>query len=148
MRQTPTICINGHIISRTMPDAAPFCPQCGAPTLSKCAECGNLIPPLPSNHLNAKRPNYCAHCGAAYPWTKLLLENAVELVALDDELDADSKELIKSAIPGLITDSPVTPLAAAKYRKGIAQAGDFLKNALYDLLKDVMVEQAKRALGL
>lgn len=144
MLRAPTICLNGHIISRSTPDAAPFCPQCGGPTYSKCAECGEAIPGM--LNLSAKRPNYCVHCRAAYPWTKLALNNAVELAALDDGLSEDDRELIRNAIPGLLTDGPTMPLSAAKYRKGMSKAGDFLKNSMQDLLKDFMSDAAKKLL--
>lgn len=81
-----------------------------------------------------------------YPWTQKILDNAVELLSLDDELDDNSKELIKSAIPELIVDSPTTPIAVAKYRKGISKAGLIVSDALRQLLVDVISETAKKAL--
>lgn len=76
----------------------------------------------------------------------MTLNNAVELVALDDELDEVSKDLIKNAIPDLIADSPTTPVAVSKCRKGLLRAGDALKNALYNLLIDVLSDTAKKML--
>ncbi len=58
---------------------------------------------------------------------KLFLDNAVMLVSLEDELDESMKELIKTAIPDLITETPATPIAIAKYKKSIKCAGDILK---------------------
>lgn len=142
-----TVCAKGHVIDKFRADAAKACPYCGSQTFSRCGECGS---PLPDGAGFPKyKPDfYCRECGTPYPWTDFLLDNAVELLALDDGLDADSKELIKSAIPDLIADSPATPVAASKYRKGLALAGDFLKNALFNLLNDALTEQAKRLIGL
>ena len=69
-----------------------------------------------------------------------------QLLSLDDELDSSSKELIKSAIPDLIVDTATTPIAIAKYRKGIANAGQIIKDSLRQLLIDVISETAKKTL--
>ena len=71
-------------------------------------------------------PYYCYECGAPYPWTQKILDNAVELLSLADDLDVASKELIKTAIPELIVDTTTTPVAIAKYRKGISSSGQIL----------------------
>ena len=92
------------------------------------------------------RPDYCYNCGAPYPWTKIILDNAVMLVSLEDELDESMKELIKTAIPDLITETPATPIAIAKYKKGIKCAGDILKNSMRQLLIDVVSETVKKSL--
>ena len=39
-------------------------------------------------------------------WTQKILDNALELLSLDTELDDDTKELIKNAIPCLLV-SPI-----------------------------------------
>ena len=92
------------------------------------------------------KPYYCHNCGTPYPWTQKILDNAVELLSLDNELDSSSKELIKNAIPNLIVDTPTTPIAIAKYRKGIANAGQIVKESLRQLLIDVISETAKKTL--
>ena len=77
---------------------------------------------------------------------KIILDNAVMLVSLEDELDESMKELIKTAIPDLITETPATPIAIAKYKKGIKCAGDILKNSMRQLLIDVVSETVKKSL--
>ena len=62
------------------------------------------------------------------------------------ELDESMKELIKTAIPDLITETPATPIAIAKYKKGIKCAGDILKNSMRQLLIDVVSETVKKSL--
>lgn len=76
----------------------------------------------------------------------MILDNAVMLVSLEDELDEPMKELIKTAIPDLITETPATPIAIAKYKKGIKSAGDILKNSMRQLLIDVVSETVKKSL--
>lgn len=148
-----TICLNGHIVSKYDACSQKYCSKCGAQTISFCAVCDSPIHGLfdaPGSSIRGYRPlslpYYCYECGTPYPWTKKILDNAVELVSLDEELDDSSKELIKSAIPELITETPFTPVAVAKYQKGIASAGQVLKNSLYQLLTDVLSEAVKKAL--
>lgn len=148
-----TICQNGHVISKYEANSQEFCSICGARSYSACPHCNATIHGTVEmrgiafiGSIPYDRPNYCYSCGAAYPWTEMTLNNAVELVALDDELDEVSKDLIKNAIPDLIADSPTTPVAVSKCRKGLLRAGDALKNALYNLLIDVLSDTAKKML--
>ncbi|HJH47457.1 MAG TPA: DUF2321 domain-containing protein [Bacteroides fragilis] len=148
-----TICLNGHVVSPSKSNAETFCSQCGNKTYSVCPQCNSPIRGLYDvegvvvvGHRDYQKPYYCYNCGSPYPWTQKILDNAVELLSLDDELDSSSKELIKSAIPDLIVDTPTTPIAIAKYRKGIANAGQIIKDSLRQLLIDVISETAKKTL--
>lgn len=148
-----TICLNGHVISKYQSNAEKFCSKCGTETFSFCPSCKNPIRGLynPSNiailgDRPYDKPMFCYECGSPYPWTQLILNNAVELLSLDDSLDQASKELIKTSIPGLIIETPTTPISIAKYKKGISSAGDFLKHSLYQLLVDIASETAKKTL--
>lgn len=146
------ICENGHVISSYGATSQKYCTVCGKETVSLCPNCKASIRGQVDStvvvmmNLPYTRPNFCHECGHPYPWTEIILDNAVELVALDDELDADSKELIKSAIPYLLVDSPAAPVAAAKYKKGLEKSSEFLKNALHSLLCDVFSEAVKKLL--
>ena len=73
------VCRNGHVVT----DRAHACPEtrrthcdrCGAATLDRCATCGGELPGtvhvpglLP---VGARRPpQFCAACGAAFPWAE------------------------------------------------------------------------------
>ena len=74
------------------------------------------------------------------------MDNAVELLSLEDDLDDETKELIKNAIPDLIRETPDTPIAIAKYQKYINGAGEILKNSMRQLLIDVVCETVKKSL--
>src|SRR5947209_12681692 len=87
------ICCTGHVVngaSIAYPElGAPFCSLCGAPTIRACPWCGAAIPG--EYHLSASvtsssvtAPAYCAHCGAAFPWTTARIEAAYELA---EEID-------------------------------------------------------------
>lgn len=148
-----TICLNGHVVSKYNPNFQPYCSQCGAETYSSCTQCHAPIHGLVKIegvlYLGKRpynKPFYCYQCGSPYPWTQKILDNSVELVSLDDELDDISKSLIKSAIPDLLVDTPTTAVAVAKYKKGISNASPILRDALYNLLVDVLSETLKKAL--
>ena len=147
-----TICLNGHVVSKYQANYQKFCSKCGKETYSKCPECNSPIhgkyevDGIVDLSGSYNRPDYCYNCGAPYPWTKIILDNAVMLVSLEDELDESMKELIKTAIPDLITETPATPIAIAKYKTGIKCAGDILKNSMRQLLIDVVSETVKKSL--
>ena len=146
-----TICLNGHVIDRRIANAQKYCSACGKETFSLCTNCQEPIRGVQkmdgvigSPHYN--KPFYCHNCSAPYPWTQKILDSAVELVSLDDELDETSKELIKNALPELLIDTPTTPVAAAKYRKGMSNAGQVVKDCMHQLLVDVVSETVKKIL--
>ena len=148
-----TICLNGHVLSKYNANHQKYCSRCGTDTYSFCPECQAPIRGLydtPGVTILGNRtyhlPYYCYECGAPYPWTQKILDNAVELLSLDDDLDVASKELIKTAIPELIVDTTTTPVAIAKYRKGISSSGQILKDSLRQLLVDVVSETTKKVL--
>lgn len=146
-----TICLNGHIVDKRMANAQKYCSTCGKETYSLCSNCQQSIRGIIKldgviGSPSYNKPYYCHACGTPYPWTQKLLDNAVELVSLDDELDNTSKELIKSAIPDLLVETPTTPIAAAKYKKGMSNAGQIVKDSMRQFLLDVACEIAKKLL--
>ena len=147
-----TICLNGHEISGTKANSQPYCEDCGARTISYCQYCGEPI----HGHYRADgiarigfkyiKPYYCWHCGEPYPWTEKILKNAVEILSLDETLNERDKEMIKASIPNLIVETPDSPIAVAKYKKGVAKAEEFVKESLRQLLVDVVSETIRRTL--
>lgn len=145
-----TICLNGHVISKYEANTQRFCTKCGQKTFSYCLKCDA---PIHGKYEKTgvmdlsgyyEMPYYCYNCGEPYPWTQKILDNAEELIALDDAIAEESKRLIMEAIPDLLVESPTTPVAAAKYRVGISKAGKTLKEMLHNLLVDVISETAKK----
>ena len=148
-----TICRNGHIVSDYTANSQKFCSKCGSETYSYCPKCnapirGQYDAPgvLYCYTRDLPLPYYCYECGAPYPWTENILNNAVELLSLDDGLDDASKELIKNSIPGLLVDTPTTPVDIAKYKKGMSGGGQVLKDSMRQLLIDVVSETVKKVL--
>ena len=149
---TAQICENGHIItSDTDQFSLYFCTQCGSKALDKCPSCGE---PIHGSYFDydiafvpkplEQAPHYCYHCGKAYPWTQKILDNAIELLSLDEDLDSNTKSIIKNAIPNLLVDTPETPIATAKYQSAIGKAGQVLKDSMRQLLIDLITESAKK----
>ena len=99
-----TICLNGHVISNCNSNHQNYCSKCGAETYSFCSKCHTPIRgtfDIPRVIILGQRdyqlPHYCHECGSPYPWTQKILDNCIELLSLDDDLDDNSKELIKNA---------------------------------------------------
>ena len=106
------VCLNGHQISEyaeTMPQfGKPFCPNCGAKTITACPECqapiqGRYETPWVFFVSQTPVPNNCYACGTAYPWRQEALAAAIEAVQLDlDEKDAAEAA---SLVPAISTDT-------------------------------------------
>lgn len=146
-----TICLNGHIASSGEANYRNFCKECGEATVSKCDNCDSFIQgyyyvPGFLRKIDYELPYYCHNCGSKYPWTRKLLENAVELVSLDDELPDEHKKIIKNAIPDLIIESSTTPAAQAKYKKYVSNAASYVQEGLRNLLIDVVSETVKKSI--
>lgn len=65
---------------------------------------------------------------------------------MDEELPTEVKELIKSSIPDLIVDTPKSPVAVTYYNKWIPKANKMIRDAVYQLLVDVVSETVKLSL--
>jgi hypothetical protein len=73
------VCLNGHVITDLLhgyPERGLFhCDACGAQTIDHCATCGARIPGavyVPGLTPAGARPppQFCATCGAPFPWTR------------------------------------------------------------------------------
>jgi hypothetical protein len=149
-RQT---CLNGHIISNSVgtphgnAHMQPFCGECGAQTIVDCPSChqpqrGNLRDVLASGE--SYPDSYCWNCGTPYPWTERHLAAATELVAEDDLLSSQEKELLNSTFADMTSENPRTTLAATRFKKLAAKAGKGLGEAIQRTLVDVLSETAKK----
>lgn len=147
-----TICKKGHVISAYDANLEKHCSECGSVTISECPECHTKIRGLENFDFpylggrNYVKPYYCYQCGKPYPWTSFVIDNAVELLSLDESIDEATLEIIRDAIPDLLVESPVTPLAVAKYKKYISGTQQYVKDGLKQLLIEVVAEAVKRSL--
>lgn len=149
------ICLNGHMVNSTTissPDFnKPYCPQCGAKTITKCVNCDSQI--LGHYHVSGvvgfsdrAVHSFCHDCGAPYPWTEARLKAARELADELEGLSRDDKETLKRSLDSLIRDTPETPLAATRFARIVAKAKSAGAVALKEIVKEVITETAKKVI--
>ncbi|MCK0471423.1 DUF2321 domain-containing protein [Halalkalibacter sp. APA_J-10(15)] len=150
--QNATICINGHVASRDTSNYRKFCKECGQKTISLCQNCHTNIqgeydtPGVAMIGFSYDPPSFCHECGNPYPWISQIIDNAIELLALDDELPDEHKEIIKGAFPDLIVETPATPVAVAKYKKYMPKAAEYVQNGVKKILYDVASQVVKKSI--
>jgi hypothetical protein len=141
---------------RAFANTTEFCAKCGAIGIARCPECKDSIRGAGlyyglhgdwtlGGHL-LRPPAYCPRCGKPFPWTKLALEAAEQLVLEMDELSRDEKASLTSSFSDLVRDTPTTPVAMARYKKLIANAAEGSKQALKEIMVAVVVDSVKRGL--
>lgn len=149
------VCLNGHLITdclRLAPKrAVPFCKRCGEGTISQCPSCsapiqGDYIVPGVISRSSYRRASYCPECGAPMPWTVRALDAANEAAQdLEALTEADRVELQRT-LPELLADSPMTKVAAGRFKRLMLKAGGNAADVFRDLLVDVISEAAKRSI--
>lgn len=148
------VCLNGHALNdRTLanPDFnRPHCSRCGSPTITACPSCGTGIPGeyhvpgVAAIGFRYHAPAFCGQCGAAFPWTEARLTAARELSKEVEHLSPREREELAEALPDLIRDVPMTPVAATRFRRLLTKAGGPALGMFRELLVDVMSEAAKK----
>lgn len=149
---TAQVCLNGHLINSSYEDFPQFnkafCDTCGSKTIHECPECQTGIQGYLRNSLSLSEKNppaYCHNCGSEFPWTKERLNAARELLALDsDQFSETERWDLESSLGDLIADSPKTTVAAAKWRKYLAKAGEHTALAFKEIFVQVASETAKK----
>src|SRR5665647_1961210 len=150
------ICRNGHMIneaSRKYPSSnKKHCPDCGALTIDKCPNCQEYIKGrylsdtiIVVSRQKMSAPKFCEYCGNPFPWTESALNAAKELADGLEALNEDEKEDLKKSIDDMVKDTPRTTVAAQKFKKLIAKAGD--EAAFKALLMNVLAQVALHRLG-
>ncbi len=148
------ICNNGHEINifATMQTDRnqKYCIECGAKTIFKCDNCGQLIKGgrlLSLQHWVDSEfsfPNFCRHCGAPYFWMASKLNAAKELAEEISSLSSAELEQLKNSIDDIVTDTPKTSVAAIRFKKYALSGGKEIASAFKDILVDVVSETAKK----
>jgi hypothetical protein len=148
------ICNNGHpitsILSMSPGDAKNFCPTCGAKTITTCAKCEQPIRGSSTEvaTFGYTVPKSCENCGEPYPWTAAKLQAADQLAGLLEELDEKEKRELRESIQELSSDTPKTPVAAAKIKQMLGRLSKDAYQVAVRVIADVATEAAKKQLGL
>lgn len=149
-------CVNGHFINAAVKASPEFnkrhCDKCGAETITECPKCKGIIkgelhvPGIVVGGYTFPAPSFCEHCGAAFPWTEARLEAAKELAGEMEGLTPEERELMKQSLDQIVRDTPQTTLAATRFKKLATKAGKGAAAAIWELVKDLASEAAKKAL--
>ena len=94
-----------------------------------------------------KQSAYCPHCGAPYPWTEHLLEEAASVVELMDELPLSDKQVLKECFPDLISETATSTHSALIARKIIHSLSSLSQAALKNVLADFLSKTVLFLLG-
>jgi hypothetical protein len=119
----------------------PFCPKCGAPTLTTCEHCKQVMKAGP-------RPAYCTKCGKPFPWTEIAIQAAEEYTDELEKLSAEEKAILKETFTDLTVDTPRTELAANRFKKFLGKIGPVAGDALTKIIVNVATEAAKKRIGI
>jgi len=152
---TAQVCLNGHSINdmaRLYPEHnKKFCSKCGAQTITECQSCKASIKGY--YHCSVAvigfeyvPPKFCDNCGKPYPWTESKLKAAQELADEAENLTPAERDILKQSLDDLIRDTPNTQVAALRFKKLAAKAGDVILGGLRDIMVDVASETAKKIL--
>lgn len=149
------ICLSGHLISSLLSNRndsqKDFCDICGEKTFVTCQSCNIDIRgkrsygsmPGPGKYTI---PNFCIHCGQAYPWVAERLKAAEELADLIDEMSDEDKRLLTKTFNDLVRETPRSQVAALQFKKVVSQTEQHIKAAFRDILLDVVTEPVKKLL--
>jgi len=149
------VCLNGHQVtdatsarSHLMCD---FCKKCGAETITSCPSCSQKIPgkvfyERVRSGINPYVPSYCPSCGHPYPWTTTKLEALKEYAQELEELDQTDKDILASSIDDLVTETPRTQVATARYKRVAKKLGKAAYDEIKELTVSVVSETIKKAL--
>ncbi len=149
------ICPNGHIITAyavSQPiNRKEFCDQCGEKTLMACEKCAAAI----QGHCYSQSlaiamapyhvPRFCHNCGTMFPWTKLRLEAARDLVE-ELHLSEEEKAAMQQSLDYMVKNTPRTEVAASKFKRLLKKGGEEMGGIFRNLLVDVLSEAAKKVL--
>lgn len=148
------VCLNGHVRSRNIREyqswGETYCSECGAQTIQECPACHK---PLRGANLDVLRlitsdekfAAYCHECGAAFPWTTSRVEAATELLRESELSQSDQIQLV-AVLPDLLTDTPRTQVAIARYQRIIKNAGKAIQSGMRDILIDIASEAVKKTI--
>lgn len=154
---TAQVCLNGHVITdnyeRSPEFRKSFCTKCGQPTITQCSSChANIQGDYHVDGVVCLRtqeptaPAYCHNCGNPYPWTESNLKAISDLLELDEQLQGSDVQIMNEILPDLLTDTPKSKVAEAKYKKIMRKAGRATFEAVKEITIGIASETIKKSL--
>jgi len=151
---TAAICNNGHVATDAVEfheNPGKFCQHCGTAIIMACPHCraairGDYHVPgvFALSHYSA--PAFCHNCGKPFPWTAEKLAAAKDLADELEDVSADDRAKLKTAIEEVATGGPRAEAGAARIKRMVGKAGTAVGQALWKISVEVASEAAKKIL--
>jgi hypothetical protein len=148
------VCRRGHVLTADVElhPAAKFCADCGAPVITMCPGCdakirGHFVPPgVTGVGGHYTPPSFCFSCGQPFPWTTEKLAAAKDLADELEDVSADDRAKLKTAIDDVAAGGPRAEAGAARIKRMVGKAGTGVGHALWKISVEVASEAAKKIL--
>jgi hypothetical protein len=154
---TAAVCLRGHVATADAEThsarLSKFCSMCGADVITACPSCnapirGFYIPPGVSGvgGVFKSLPSFCFQCGKPFPWTVEKLEAAKSLTDELEDVSAEDRAKLKTAIDDIAAGGPRGEAGAARFKRMFGKATSAAGQALWKIAVDVASETAKKIL--
>jgi hypothetical protein len=148
------VCERGHPLTADLElhPAARFCSQCGATVMAACQGCGaeiqgHYVPPGVAGVSGPYTPpSFCFSCGQPFPWTAEKLVAAKDLADELEDVTADDRAKLKTAIDDVAAGGPRAEAAAARIKRILGRAGSAVGQAFWKITVEVAGEAARKIL--
>ena len=152
---TAQVCLNGHCINDSAKKYPAhnknYCDICGEKTITQCYECktdirGDYIADFAiiGGEHNYTPPNFCYNCGKPFPWLERKMKAAVEMVELEEILNAEEINNLKDYTKDITTDTPNAQVSAKRINILLRKIKTNSVPAIRALFVDIASETAKR----
>jgi hypothetical protein len=151
---TAAVCQRGHVLTADadVHPAAKFCAECGAKLMIACDGCGadlrgHYVPPGVTGVGGPySPPSFCSSCGKPFPWTTEKLAAAQDLADELEEVSADDRAKLKTAIDDVAAGGPRAEVGAARIKRMLGKTSTVVGQALWKIAVEVAGEAAKKIL--
>lgn len=92
-------------------------------------------------------PAFCHECGKPYEWTLRRVQAAKDLADEVDGLEGAELTKAKDSFIVLVSDTPQTPVAAARVAKLLQKAGPIIGGGIRDIVVSIATDAAKKMMG-
>ena len=151
---TAAVCTNGHVATEALEYGTgqdKHCGVCGASVIAACPNCKTPIRGF--FHVSGvfttapyRPPAFCFECGKPFPWTAEKLAAAKDLADELEDVSADDRAKLKTAIEDVATGGPRAEAGAARIKRMVGKAGTTVGQALWKISVEVASEAAKKIL--